>query len=273
VQACASRGKVLLQANYNAIVDAAHTYQVIASGSDEHPSVIDRVKMLSQCGFVDRAFEAVTSNNCGDMRSDTWDLFVAGVLAGFGLTFASLFFCCCFGCAASALACALPPLVCVVPASLLWFHLHSNLRVHLRIKTQTPCTCRGDIACQGRSERCAPCRRIRRPRKAPEADSSPLGKPLHADSPSGLIATLEAHSSPLAAGQQPAPAHSNYHTQSPPQPYMQQGQQPVGQVPYGPPGRVGGGGNYPNPYPTPAGAYPNVYPPIGGPGRYPNAHV
>jgi hypothetical protein len=83
------QGKPLKSSDYLAIQDAAESYAVVKPA-------IPKIVMVSECKFIDRAFEAVVANDCGDLKDNTALLFRAALLAGLGLTLACFLFCACF---------------------------------------------------------------------------------------------------------------------------------------------------------------------------------
>ena len=95
VQTCVGQGKPLKRQDYEAIVQTAESYAVISVA-------IPKIKDLSECAFVDRAFTAIATNDCTALTGDTSTLFKAALLAAFGLTFVSFLFCACFECALQA---------------------------------------------------------------------------------------------------------------------------------------------------------------------------
>lgn len=91
MQACVVNGTPLKQRDYDAIAAAARAHVTISAA-------IPKIRMLSECGFVTRAFEAIVKNDCGALEGNSGTVGKAALLAGIGLTFAAFLFCACFGC-------------------------------------------------------------------------------------------------------------------------------------------------------------------------------
>lgn len=72
--------------------EAARSFDIIGGA-------LPTVFFLADCGFVDRAFEALVRNDCDDVQANTQLLFAGGLASGLMLTLASFFFCVCFRCA------------------------------------------------------------------------------------------------------------------------------------------------------------------------------
>jgi hypothetical protein len=89
LQTCIVDGKPLKSTDYQAIQNASKSYGIVKPA-------IPKIAMLSECEFVDRAFEAIVRKDCGDIKDNTSLLFRSALLAGFGLTLASFLFCACF---------------------------------------------------------------------------------------------------------------------------------------------------------------------------------
>ena len=92
-QACIVAGTPLKRQDYNRLLEASNSFQAISRA-------LPRIRNLSNCGFVDRAFRAILEDDCGDVKHDLWHMMIAALLSAIGITLAAFYFCVCFRCAA-----------------------------------------------------------------------------------------------------------------------------------------------------------------------------
>jgi hypothetical protein len=97
LQKCILGAQPIKQQEYQKLLNASDTFQTISAG-------LPRIRKVSECGFVDRAFRAIVDNDCDPVRNDMARMIVAALLSALGIMLASLYFCICFRCAFHAAA-------------------------------------------------------------------------------------------------------------------------------------------------------------------------
>jgi mannose/fructose/N-acetylgalactosamine-specific phosphotransferase system component IIC len=92
VQPCLLNGKPLKKQDYQQLLEAADSYQAISKA-------LPRIRLLANCGFVDRAFHAILNKDCKSIKRTLWRMMIAAILSAIGITLAAFYFCVCFRCA------------------------------------------------------------------------------------------------------------------------------------------------------------------------------
>jgi hypothetical protein len=90
---CVLQGQPIKKPEHEKLLQAGRSVQAVTKA-------LPQVTLLTQCGFVDRAFEAITREDCPDVKRDFNRMTAAATLCALGIILASLYFCVCFRCAA-----------------------------------------------------------------------------------------------------------------------------------------------------------------------------
>jgi hypothetical protein len=94
MQTCVlTEGKPIKKQEYQQLTEAGRSVKAVTNA-------LPQIDTLTKCGFVDRAFEAITRDDCPDVTHDFDRMSAAAALSALGITLASLYFCVCFRCAA-----------------------------------------------------------------------------------------------------------------------------------------------------------------------------
>lgn len=91
VQTCMQEGRPILPVNFQELVDAGKSLDMINL-------ILPQIQNLADCGFITTAFSEIYTNDCDDLQSSTASMAAGALLAAVSLTLASLLFCVCIRC-------------------------------------------------------------------------------------------------------------------------------------------------------------------------------